>query len=102
MTTLEIINSLKTNNTHLKLKYPNGLEVKLSVTGVYNLYRLRILVQDNGYEEGEVMSILTDNLTAKNVVDTIRELCLRKDESFEVTDEEVYRQLYTTQIIPNV
>lgn len=101
MSTLEIIESLKSNDANLKFNYPNGLEIKLSVTGIYDVSRLRIIVQNNGHEEGEVMGILTDTLTDQSVVDKIRELCLRKDENFEVTDEAIYKSLYTTPLSPN-
>lgn len=102
MSAKTLVDILQIEHSICKLKYPDGLEVKLSVDGVYELYRLRILVQDNGYEEGEVASILTTDLGMKDVALKIKELCLRKNPKFDQSVEDILDRINNSTLTPIV
>lgn len=102
MSAKTLVDILQIEHSICKLKFPDALEVKLSVDGVYELHRLRILVQDNGYEEGEVASILTTDLGMKDVALKIKELCLRKNPKFDQSVEDILDRINNSTLTPIV
>lgn len=98
MSAKTLVDILQVEHSICKLRYPDALEVKLSVDGVYELNRLRILVQTNGFEEGEVASILTTDLSMQDVAAKIQELCLKKVPTFERTTAEILEDIFDSQL----